>query len=577
MRLKSPPFFLAAPRRAGLALCLALALTGCGGGGGFANTAPDATAAGALGTVTLELNLLQLPQAAAALEARPMGLTAPTALPVDGSTQLTPMAVDGDYTTYTPAQVRSAYGMPALPNFEATISPAQTAAMGAGQTIYLVTAFRDAHIAHELAAFNTRFGLPPCQVRRLEPSQTLPLPAASPSGCELLVVANTSAGGISAALPDYNMAWAHEAALDVQWAHATAPLARLVLIEAQDGSLSSLLGAIKLANAMGSGVVSMSFGCPEGPWTDAVDTLFSNDAMSYVAATGDTGPEVAWPAVSPRVLAVGGTSLRYGDGATRSEAGWSATGGGFSSFTAAPSYQTSTWPGLAGQVGRGVADVAFNADPNTGQYVARMAPGATTPTWTSAGGTSLATVQWAGLLAVANAQRALAGKPALGAPHALLYGQIAALPRQYAQAFSDITRGNNGGCASCATFTGYDTPTGLGTPQTEALLAMLVQSQTNSTGQAAPNSGAAGTAIRADAFAGTSGKPFSASIAFSDPAAARLTVTIAGVPKGVSWVISGATVLAQWSSPMPGTYPLVVSARNDLGRTTQAQVALTVR
>ncbi len=574
MRFKSPPFFLATQRRTGLALCLALGLAACGGGGGSASTAADA-----LSTVTLELNLLQLPQAVAAQVARPMGLAAPTALHVNGNTQLAPMASEGDYATYTPAQVRNAYGMPALPNFATALSPTQAASMGAGQTVYLITAFHDVNIAQELGAFNDRFGLPPCSIRRLGSTQTLPLPVKSATGCELLVAANTSAGGISAILPDYAVEWAHEVALDVQWAHATAPLARLVLIEGQDGSLSSLLGAIKLANAMGPGVVSMSFGCPEGTWTDTVDTLFANDAMSYVAATGDKGPEVSWPAVSPRVLAVGGTTLRTADGAGRTESSWASTGGGFSSYTTAPAYQSEAVPGLAGRAWRGVADVAFNADPNTGQYVARIAPGATAPTWASAGGTSLATVQWAGLLAVANAQRALVGRPALGAPHAFLYGQIAAVPSQYAQAFSDITGGSNGNCASCTAFPGYDTLTGLGSPKTQALLALLSQSPASLSDPAAsaPTASVGGTAIRADTFAGTPGKAFSGGIAFSDPVATRITVTIAGVPKGVEWAIRGTAVVAQWANPRPGTYPLVVSTRNDIGQTTQTQVDLAIR
>ena len=465
--------------------------------------------------------------------------------------------------------------MAALPNWRSALTPEQAASMGAGQTLYLINAFHDTNIAQELAAFNDRFGLPPCQVRRMTPQQALPLAAASASGCELLIVASTSAGDISAGIPDYNSAWASEAALDVQWAHATAPLARLVLIEAQNANLSSMRGAIKLANRMGPGVVSMSFGCAEGPWTDALDTLFASDSMSYLAATGDQGPELAWPAVSPRVLAVGGTTLRYADGAARTESSWSATGGGFSAYTPAPAYQNGAIYGLAGSAMRGVADVALNADPNTGQYVARIAPGATLPTWVSAGGTSLATVQWAGLLAVANAQRALAGKPALGAPHAVLYGQIAALPGAYAAAFGDISSGANGNCASCAAKPGYDTPSGLGTPKVEGLLTLLSQTQAITAPVTSATLG--GTDIRADVFSAAAGQVFEANIAFSDPSASRLTVTITGVPKGMEWSVRGTAVVAQWTNPRVGSYPLVVATRNDLGQAAQANLAFTVR
>ena len=117
------------------------------------------------------------------------------------------------------------------------------------------------------------------------------------------------------------------------------------------------------------------------------------------------------------------------------------TGGGVSAATALPAYQGGAVPGFTGYARRTVADVAFNADPSTGQYLAVMAQGATSVSWLSAGGTSLATPQWAGLLAVANAQRALAGKAALGQPHPVLYGQVAAVPGSYASAFADIGSG----------------------------------------------------------------------------------------------------------------------------------------
>ena len=119
---------------------------------------------------------------------------------------------------------------------------------------------------------------------------------------------------MTAAAPAYESGWATEIALDVQWAHATAPLARIVLIEAADASLNSLLGGVKLANAMGAGAVSMSFGANEGNYTASVDAAFTGAGMTYLAATGDWGAAVSWPSVSPKVLAVGGTSLSGGKG-----------------------------------------------------------------------------------------------------------------------------------------------------------------------------------------------------------------------------------------------------------------------
>jgi subtilase family serine protease len=536
-------------------VCILIALlAGCGGGSGGSASGADS----ALGTVTLELNMAQLPAAVAAQMMRPM-------------------ASVGEYTIYTPAQIRAAYTMPALPAPGAALTQAQAAALGAGQTIYLIDAFHDPYIAQELAAFNTRFGLPACSVTVLGPSRALPLAGASTAGCELLVAASTSAGGISATAPAYDYGWATEIALDVQWAHATAPLARLVLIEAQDSSLASLLGAIKLANNMGPGVVSMSFGGKEGNWTDLVDSVFANDNMTYLAATGDHGPQVDWPAVASRVLAVGGTSLRFSDTGERSETSWSATGGGFSTYTPAPAYQSAAVQGIGGKAFRGVADVAMNADPATGQYVARIEPGATEPVWISAAGTSLATAQWAGVLAVANAQRALGGRPPLGAPHALLYESIASRPGDYFSAFSDVTAGSNGACSSCGAATGYDTLTGLGTPKVAGLLALLSQFTALPSAQTPPApSKVISTTIGTDDIVGVRGLAMAGSIVFSDPSSTRLKVTITGVPSGLELVASGPSVVAKWAKPRAGSYNLQVQATNDVGQTALATVRIKV-
>src|SRR5262249_42228807 len=162
--------------------------------------------------------------------------------------------------------------------------------------IYVVNARHDPNIAAELATFNAKFGLPACTTRVLTATTALPLAAASASSCEL-VAAYSSGANLSSTAPAYDSGWATEIALGVQWAHATAPLARIVLIEAPDASVSNLSGAVKLANRMGAGVVSMSFGAPEGSWGSSYDAIFSTTGMSYVAATGDGGAAVSWPSV----------------------------------------------------------------------------------------------------------------------------------------------------------------------------------------------------------------------------------------------------------------------------------------
>lgn len=457
-----------------------------------------------------------------------------------------PMATSSVVSTYNPAQIRAAYGLPALPAAGSALTPAQKAQLGAGQTIYIVDAKHDPNVAAELAAFNQKFGLPTCASKTVAAGASLPLAAASASACELVVVYSTANGGMTATAPAYDSGWATEITLDVQWAHATAPLARIVLIEAADASYNNLVGAVKLANAMGPGIVSMSFGGPESSGATAADSTFSAPNMSYLAATGDSGAGVSWPAVSPRVLAVGGTTLSYSGAGARAEVAWSGTGGGVSQYTATPSYQTNLVPGLGTPLRRTVADVAFNADPASGQYVAVMTPGSSAVNWISAGGTSLSTPQWAGLIAVANAGRALAGKAALGAPHAVLYGQIATVPGTYAGAFADIVKGSDGSCAACTAKTGYDQLTGLGTPNVASLLSTLSASSVVT---------ATAPVVASASISGKVGTPLSFTV--SSTSSNALSYTLAGAPSGMAISSAGAVT---WALPVAGSYAVTVTA-----------------
>ena len=455
-----------------------------------------------------------------------------------------PMASSGVVATYTPAQIRAAYGLPALPASGAALSAAQAAQLGAGQTIYIVDAQDDPNVAAELAAFNQKFGLPVCSTKAIASNANLPLAAASASACELSVVYSTASGAMTSTRPAYDSGWATEIALDVQWTHATAPLARIVLIEVADSSYDTLLSGVKLANAMGPGIVSMSFGGPESSGTTASETTFSQANMTYLAATGDSGAGVSWPAVSAHVLAVGGTTLSYSGSGMRSEVAWSNTGGGVSQYTPTPAYQSSAVPGMGTPTHRTVADVAFNADPKSGQYVAVMAQGATAASWLSVGGTSLATPQWAGVIAIANALRAQSGKAALGAPHAVLYEQIATVPGTYASNFADILTGSNGSCVACSAKTGYDQLTGLGTPNAASLLGAL----SGATITTAP-------VVASASISGTAGTPLSFTV--SSSAADPVSYVLSGAPGGMT--ISSAGAVA-WAAPAAGTYAVTVTA-----------------
>lgn len=603
-----------------LAACTSLLLAACGGGGdGTVSTAPGSQIA----TSTLTMQMAALPEAAAMQTAQPFFHAAPGLLqePDDADVanpdassrrgphhhriaaelsglstrQLTvqdiqdpqhargwhhrnanadtsasamadaaaaaPMATAMAIATYTPAQIRAAYGLPALPSTMTGLSASQAAQLGAGQTIYLVDAQNDPNAAAELAAFNQKFGLPACTTKAIAVTAALPLPAPSSTACEFSVVYNTAAGAMTGTAPAYNSGWATEITLDIQWAHATAPLARIVLIEAPDAQLSSLLGAVKLANAMGPGIVSMSFGAAEGNWTASVDSAFTAAGMTYLAATGDSGAGVSWPSVSANVLAVGGTTLTYSGTGTRSEISWSGTGGGVSAYTATPSYQTAAVPGMGSVAHRSVADVSFNADPASGQYVAVQTPGATTVSWLSVGGTSLSTPQWAGLIAIANASRAVNGKAALGAPHSVLYGQISTVPGNYASSFADVTLGSDGTCTLCSAKLGYDPLTGLGTPNVSALLSIL----TGAGNTSAP-------VVTSAAISGTVGTPltFTASVTAANP----VTYALGGAPAGMAISSTG---VVTWSAPLVGSYSVTVTAKDSkTGLSGQGTYAVTI-
>ncbi|PXW99435.1 hypothetical protein C7444_101265 [Sphaerotilus hippei] len=488
------------------AAAVALLLAGCGGGGEDSAAAEDTStiaAAEADGVEALPVfhmapvlpdepsdidadgssqsagtapQTLQVPATQAALSTARLLPDQLRARAAAASDQAGTLATSTTATVYTPAQIRAAYGYPTLAATGTTLSADQAASFGSAQTIYIVNAYHHPNVAKDLAVFNQKFGLPTCTTTTLSASTRLPLATpASGSGCALTIAYASTKAGLASSAPKYNAGWASEIALDVQWAHAVAPMARIVLIEAVDASVNSLLSAIQLAAKMGPGVVSMSFGASEGTWTSQVDGVFKASGLSYVAASGDNGTQMNWPAVSGSVLSVGGTTLSYASGSARSETTWSGSGGGTSAYVAMPSYQGAvSVPGKNGSSPkRAGPDVASNADPYSGHYVYLTASGATTGTWYVFGGTSAGAPQWAAGLAIANARRARAGKAVLGQPHPALYQGIAAVSATYAAALLDITTGSNGSCTTCSAVTGYDLATGLGSPNAGSLLTAL--------------------------------------------------------------------------------------------------------
>ncbi|BDT67023.1 hypothetical protein os1_11900 [Comamonadaceae bacterium OS-1] len=507
----SPPFLRSAARTAtgSLSVLALLALSACGGGSSDLAATSSAEAVASVDNVDVVALLADVPtEAVPTFHMAPVDISDPSLVPSDtdavrtetvlpamegmATARLLPQTVATEamearrllattpasqmgaraaavVTVYTPAQIRAAYKLPAVSAAGVVSTAAARAALGAGQTIYLVDAYHNPNAFADLNNYSARLNLPTCTNVAIPATAALPLAAANPaSGCTFSVVYAGATAGRTSVAPAYNAGWAAEIAMDVESAHAIAPLARIILVEATSASLSALANAITVANNMGPGVVSMSFGAGEGNWTASVDSLFQGKGMQYTASTGDSGAAVNWPAVSTKVLATGGTSLNF-NGSTRTETVWSGTGGGTSSYTAVPAYQSALSKTITK---RRVADVSSDSDPYTGQYVGITVPGGAFG-FMSGGGTSIAAPEWAALLAIASAQRAVVNLPVLTSVHKALYQSVLPNASSYAQAFLDVTKGANGTCLTCAAAMGYDASTGLGTPNGGALLAAL--------------------------------------------------------------------------------------------------------
>ncbi len=329
---------------------------------------------------------------------------------------------------YTPAQMLQGYGFNAVSNH------------GAGQKIAVVDAFDDPNIASDLATFKAQFNIPAssCNLQKIYASGTAP---------------RTDPG------------WALEISLDVEWVCAIAPDATILLVEAASASFADLLHAVDVAVSSGANVVSMSWGGGDSSGDTSSDSHFNVAGVTFTASSGDSGTGVEYPAASPNVVAVGGTSLTLNsNGAYSSETAWSGSGGGQSSNEAEPSYQS----GFNASGKRGVPDVAYNADPNTGVPVYDSVTYQGQAGWFQVGGTSAGAPQWAALFAIANSVRG-SNKTMNAAVYA------AAASAVYANNFHDIATGANGSkqCSICKATAGYDFVTGLGSPQAAALIQYL--------------------------------------------------------------------------------------------------------
>jgi subtilase family serine protease len=225
-----------------------------------------------------------------------------------------------------------------------------------------------------------------------------------------------------------------------------------------------MLQGVDLAVRMGANIVSMSWGAPEFAGETAYDGHFVAPGVTFVASSGDSGNPGFYPAASPFVTGVGGTSLNLdSNGNLLSETAWIGSGGGISSLE--PNLFQSPFNG---STGRGIPDVAYNADPATGFAVYDSTPYRGAGGWIQVGGTSAGPPQWSAIFAIANSMRASAVKGHLGVANVALY-KAAAIA--YSSDYNDVKTGSNGTCGIvCSANSGYDFVTGLGSPQAGYLI-----------------------------------------------------------------------------------------------------------
>ncbi len=315
---------------------------------------------------------------------------------------------------YHPADLQSAYKLPSK-------------SKGKGQLVAIVDAFDDPNAESDLAVYRAQFGLPPCT---------------SANGCFRKV--NQTGGNT---YPTPNFGWAEEISLDLDMASAICPKCHILLVEADDNSLTNLGTAVNEAVTLGANEVSNSYGGSEfaGEQTTCA-AYFDHPGVAITASAGDSGYGTAQPAVCNTVTAVGGTSLSL-VGKKWYETVWNGTGSGCSAYIEKPTWQHDT-----GCANRTDNDVSAVADPATGVsvYDTYFLPG-----WVEFGGTSVS----APIIA---AVYALAGNAAR-----VTYGSFPYLDK-HRKHLRDVTVGSDGTCSPaylCTGEKGYDGPTGLGTPQ----------------------------------------------------------------------------------------------------------------
>jgi subtilase family serine protease len=312
---------------------------------------------------------------------------------------------------YNPSDLRSAYKVTGTGSSSATIA--------------IVDAYGYPNAESNLGIYRSQFGLPPCTTA---------------NACFTKV----NQKGVKGSYPKFNLGWSQETALDLEMASAICPGCRILLVEANNNSFLNLALAVQTAGAMGAHVISNSYGGGESGST-SYEPYYNIAGVAVTASSGDSGYGVQFPASSPHVTAVGGTSLAHSTTARGwSERAWSGAGSGCSKVYAKPVWQSD--PLCAKRM---EADVSAVADPNTGVAVYAQVSN-TRSSWLVFGGTSVAAPLIAGMYGLKDT--------------AVNYGSD---PYSHTSSLYDVTSGSNGSCGGsylCTAGPGYDGPTGLGTP-----------------------------------------------------------------------------------------------------------------
>ncbi len=321
-------------------------------------------------------------------------------------------------TGVTPANIQAAYKLTGL--------------NAGGRTVAIVDAFGYPRAATDLATFRSHYGLSACT---------------KANGCLRII---NQKGGTTP--PPFNLGWAQEQALDLQAVSAACPTCKILLVQTTNNSFANLgAGVNRAAKTAGVVAISNSYSGGDNP-DSSLGHFYNHPGIAVTASTGDNGylgsGTAPYPADSAYVTGVGGTTLvKATNSRGWSETAWNGAGSGCSAFNTAPTGQTFAMTSCAKHA---VADVSAVADPSSGLII--FAPTSqTSSTWQQFGGTSLSSP-------IVAAVYALSGHTT---------GYANAIPYAHTSGLFDVTSGSNGSCAPtvwCNAGTGWDGPTGLGTP-----------------------------------------------------------------------------------------------------------------